>query len=213
MSASEANPAFDDLGALLEATSRGDRSALDRLFSLTYDELKRVAHAQRSRWSGNPTLGTTVLVHEVYQKLARQGSLRSKDRTHFLALAARAMRHVLVNYAERQATRKRGGGGTALPTPDPDNPVAMEVADEVLALHRALDRLSMDRPRAARVVECRFFAGMTVDETSEALQISPATVKRDWTLATAWIRTEILREVQPHQPDARPHEGRALGAS
>jgi RNA polymerase sigma factor (TIGR02999 family) len=187
-----------DLTALLEAASDGDREALDALFSATYDELKSLAHQHRARWSGNPTMGTTVLVHEAYQKLVRQRSVRSRDRAHFLALAARAMRHILVNYAERQSALKRGGGEVVLSLDDA-SPMVPEVAEEVLALHRALERMSADRPRASRVVECRFFAGMTMEETAEALDVSPATVKRDWTLATAWLRDAIRLELGAEQ--------------
>jgi len=179
-----------DLSPLLRAAAQGDRAAVDQLFAVTYEELKVLAHLHRRRWNGNPTLGTTVLVHEAYQKLARHGGVNTTDRSHFLAVAAQAMRQVLVNYAEQQATLKRGGGVASLPL-DHANPVAPEVAEEVLALHQALELLASTDPRRAQVVECRFFAGMTIEETAEALRTSPATVKRDWVLATAWLRREV----------------------
>ncbi|TVP42123.1 MAG: sigma-70 family RNA polymerase sigma factor [Gemmatimonadales bacterium] len=180
-----------DLSPRPMAAPEGDREAVDQLFAVTYEELKVLAHLHRRRWNGNPTLGTTVLVHEAYQKLSLRGSVNPRDRSHFLAVAAQAMRQVLVNYAERQAATKRGGGVAALSL-DEANPVAPDVAEEVLALNRALQELARAEPRKAQVVECRFFAGMTIEETAEALGISPATVKRDWVLATAWLRREIL---------------------
>ena len=167
---------------------------MDELFAITYEELKALAHRHRKRWRGNPTLGTTVLVHEAYRKLAGARDLRTWKRAHFLAVAARAMRQILVNYAERQTALKRGGAYDPVPL-DLANPVAPEVAEEVLALHEALEALSRIDPRRGQVVECRFFAGMTIDETAEALSVSAATVKRDWLLAAAWLRRRI--EVAP----------------
>lgn len=166
------------------------REAMDELFEITYQELKELAHQHRRRWKGSTTLGTTVLVHEAYRKLAGSGNLRTWERAHFLAVAARAMRQILVNYAERQSAQKRGGGVEPIDL-DAANPVAPEVADEILALHEALEVLSRSEPRRGQVVECRFFAGMTIEETAEALGVSPATVKRDWVLATAWLRRQV----------------------
>ena len=184
--------AMSTLDAHRESRGLADRPrrAVDELFEITYLELKELAHRHRRRWRGNATLGTTVLVHEAYQKLAGSGDLQTWERAHFLAVAAQAMRQILVNYAERQAAQKRGGGAE-LVSLEAANPVAPEVAQEVLALHEALEVLSQVEPRRAQVVECRFFAGMTIDETAEALGVSPATVKRDWALATAWLRRQV----------------------
>ena len=174
----------------LRAAGHGDREALNEVFALVYDELRRRARAQRQRWSGDQTLDTTALVHEAYLKLVDQSRAQWNDRAHFLAVAAKAMRHVLVNYAEQYRAAKRGGGAPHVPL-DESNPVSEEVADEVIALHEALERLADVSERQARVVEARFFAGLSVDETAAALDISPATVKRDWTLASAWLHREI----------------------
>jgi RNA polymerase sigma factor (TIGR02999 family) len=190
---SDAEPeelAGQSLEDLLHRASAGDRAALNSAFGEVYGELRRLARTQRSRWSGDETLNTTALVHEVYLKLSTKGGIRVTDRAHFYALASRAMRHILVNYAERRQARKRAGG--AIPEPlDLENPVSSEQAMEILAVHRALDRLVTVADRPVRVVECRFFAGLTVPETAEALGISAATVKRDWTLASTWLRQEL----------------------
>jgi RNA polymerase sigma factor (TIGR02999 family) len=178
------------------------RRGADELFQVTYQELKTLARRHRQRWRGNSTLGTTVLVHEAYQRLAGSPDLRGWERTHFLAVAARAMRQVLVNYAKMQSAEKRGGGIRAAPL-DSVNPVAPEVADEVLALHQALEELGRAEPRRAQVVECRFFAGLSIEETAEALGVSPATVKRDWVLATAWLRRKILETPEGDAPSGR----------
>ncbi len=175
------------------------RKAMDELFEITYEELRVLAHGHRRRWNGNSTLGTTVLVHEAYRKLAGTSDLGGWGRAHFLAVAARAMRQILVNYAEMQAAQKRGGSAQLVPL-EAANPVAPEVAEEVLALHRALNALSRCEPRRGQVVECRFFAGLTVEETAEVLGVSPATVKRDWVLATAWLRRRIREILADREP-------------
>jgi RNA polymerase sigma factor (TIGR02999 family) len=182
-----------DITALLRAAGSGDRAAADRLFGEVYDQLRRGAEAQRRRWRGNETMNTTALVHEAYIKLVGGGSPGWRDREHFFAVAARAMRHVLVNYAERRRTAKRGGGVEPVPL-DEANPVAEEAAEELLALHEALGRLERRNPRQGRVVECRFFVGLSIEETAEVLDVSAATVKRDWTLASAWLRREMAAD-------------------
>lgn len=180
----------DSVTELLAQARQGDRTALDRAFAIVYDELRRLAHLQRRRWSGNETLDTTALVHEAYLKFVGQDRVQLSDRTHFLAVAAKAMRHVLVNYAEERRAKKRGGGATHVPLDDA-NPVGEPAAEEVLALHEALDRLEQVSERQARVVEARFFGGLSIEEAAAALAISPATVKRDWQLASAWLHREI----------------------
>ena len=173
-----------DLTTLLHAAGAGDAKAADALFRLVYDELRVIARAHRRRWVGNETLNTTVLIHEAYLKLAGRESY--EDRVHFYATAAKAMRQILVNYAERRRTAKRGGGEADVPIDEVVIPTD-EAADEMLALHQALERLEQEKPRWCRVVECRFFAGLTVEETAEAVGTSPATVKREWRLASAWL--------------------------
>jgi RNA polymerase sigma factor (TIGR02999 family) len=179
----------------LRLAQQGDRAALDEVFTLVYDELHRLAQAQRRRWSGDSTLDTTALVHEAYLKLVGQPDAGWNDRGHFLAVASRAMRHLLVNYAERRRAAKRGGGAVPVSLDD-FNPVSEEVADEVIALHEALERLAAVSDRQVRVVEARFYVGLSIDETAQALGISPATVKRDWQLAGAWLHREIRLTLQ-----------------
>lgn len=179
-----------EVTVLLHQAAAGDRRALDSLFESIYGELKRLARIQRSRWTGDETLNTTALVHEAYFKLVGAGSPAWNDRTHFYAVASRAMRQILVNYAERRIAEKRGGGAELVPL-DVANPVAPEVAEEILAMHEALGRLAQLDERQGRVVEYRFFAGLSVPETAELLGLSTATVKRDWAVASAWLRREL----------------------
>ena len=185
-----------DFTALLHASANGDRGALDRAFSMLYEELTRLASAQRRRWTGNETISTTVLVHEAYLKLSGS-SAPIEDRAHFMSLAARVMRQVLVNYAEAQRTAKRGGESAVASLETAgigSDRVAMTLADDghdVLALDDALKRLEQVSERQARIVECRFFSGLSIPETAEALGISPATVKRDWQTASEWLQREL----------------------
>ena len=163
---------------------------LDDLFPAVYEELKRVAHRHlRGELTGH-TLGTTALVHEAYLELAKLDHVRWPGREYVLAAASRAMRRVLVDYAVARKAEKRGGGVIAEPL---DDAVAMAVSrgDELLQLDDALQRLSTVNERYGRVVECRFFGGMSVEETAAALGTSPATVKRDWTMARAWLNREL----------------------
>lgn len=162
---------------------------MDDVFASVYPRLKRLARSQRRRWQGNDTLATTVLIHEAYLKVASSKSAYA-DRGHFFSVAAQAMRQVLINYAEKKSAQKRGGGAAHVTLHDSDW-VADHAVDEILTLNRALVRLEEMSPRQARVVECLFFAGYTVDETAEALEISPATVKRDWSAARAWLYREM----------------------
>lgn len=174
----------DEITALLRGATDGDQAAADRLFSLIYDELRIIAKSHRRRWVGNETLNTTALIHEAFVKLDGQDHWNS--RTHFYATAAKAMRHILVNYAEKKRAGKRGGGVPDLPL-DEVLLVSDEAADDALELHQVLEELEKDRPRWCRIVECRFFGGMSIEETAHALDISPATVGREWRLASAWL--------------------------
>lgn len=184
----------DDITTLLEAVHDGDRAAIDRLFPALYDELRRLAHAQRREWQGDYTINTTALVHEAYLKLVRQERLGWNERSHFFALAAKAMRHILMDYARRRQAAKRGGDARPVGLEDAAeavNPVSPESAAELLALESALADLESVNERQARVVECRFFAGLPVAETAVALGISEATVKRDWRTARAILRDAL----------------------
>jgi RNA polymerase sigma factor (TIGR02999 family) len=180
----------EEITAVLQAIRHGDRSGIDRLFAAVYEELHNVSHAQRLRWRGDETMNTTALVHEAYLKLIRQEEVEWEDRAHFFAVAATVMRHILVNYAERRLAAKRGGGAVHVPLEDA-NPVPAESAHELLALDGALQALSRANERQGRVVECRFFGGLGVEETAEALGVSRATVSRDWALASAWLRRTL----------------------
>ena len=188
----------DRVATLVEAVAAGDREALDALFPLVYEELGRLAHRQRRRWSGDFTLTTTALIHEAYLKLAGQRQLPTGNRAHFLAVAARAMRHILCNYARDRRRQKRGGGQphVQLEQADAADGMALDLsadqADRLAGLDEALRRFEAIAERQCRVVECRFFGGMSVEETAAALGVSPRSVKRDWAFARAWL----LREMQ-----------------
>jgi RNA polymerase sigma factor (TIGR02999 family) len=176
-----------DVTRLLEAVVAGDSQALDRLVPLVYEDLRRVAHRQLDREGGGHTLQTTALIHEAYLKLATGGAMSATSRAHFLAIAARAMRQVLVDYARRRKAAKRGGGVISVTLGDeagaPDTS-----ADDLLALDDALNQLD---PRQRQVIECRFFGGMEEQDIAEALGISERTVRRDWVKARAWLYKEL----------------------
>lgn len=167
--------------------------SLDTLVPVLYDELRRLAHRQLRAERAEHTLGTTGLVHEAYLKLARLDRLAWQNRAHVYAEAARAMRRVLVDHAVRRRAAKRGGAPRQVELDDA-MVVADDRADDLLAIHESLERLALVRPRHARIVECRFFAGMTIPDIAEALDISPATVKREWQLARAWLHRDLAPE-------------------
>jgi RNA polymerase sigma factor (TIGR02999 family) len=169
----------------------GDREALDALFSVTYEELRRLAASVR-RGESSATLSPTVLVNEAWIKLARTPAVASVSRLHFKRIAGRAMRQVLVEAARRRNADKRGGG---LPNVVLEEASERAEADagELLALDAALERLAAINPRQAAMIESRFFGGLDVDETAELLEVSPATILRDWRAAKAWLAAEIRR--------------------
>jgi RNA polymerase sigma-70 factor (ECF subfamily) len=180
-----------DPTALLAEWRNGNRAALDALFPLVYDDLRRRArNALRGQTAGH-TLTTTALVHETYLKLIAVERVRWEDRAHFMALAATAMRHVLMNYARRNRTAKRGGGkGTRVDLEAA--PILTDTgADKLLALDEALERLGKLNERLTRTVELRYFGGLTVEETAESLGVAASTVKLDWQKAKAWLFREL----------------------
>jgi RNA polymerase sigma factor (TIGR02999 family) len=179
-----------DLTALLIDLRAGGRRAVDRLLPLVYDELRTVAHRLLQRENTGHTLTTTALVHESYLRLVDQRRVEWTDRAHFFAVAAMAMRRILVDYARKQRATKRGAGQPALPL---DDAVALadERAEELLALNEALTRLARLDGRLARVVECRFFGGLTTEETAAALAVTARTVERDWAKARSWLYQEL----------------------
>jgi RNA polymerase sigma factor (TIGR02999 family) len=175
----------------------GDTEALDRILPVVYDELRALARSQLRREDIGHTLDATALVHEAYVRLADRKELRPRDRHHFFAIAAQCMRRVLVDHARARKRTKRGGGVVALSL---DNAGALweeEGAENLLALDRALERLEAASPRAAQVVERRFFAGLTLQETAVSLGVSLKTVQRDWLIARAWLQKEMELEDAP----------------
>ena len=180
---SSGNTAPGEVTRLLEAAEAGDREALDRLVPLVYEDLRRVAHRQLDREGAGHTLQTTALVNEAYLKLVGGGSVSATSRAHFLAIAARAMRQVLVDYARRRKAAKRGSGVISVTLGDEPQP-ADASAEDLLALDEALERLD---PRQRQVIECRFFGGMEEKDIAAALGVSERTVRRDWVKARAWL--------------------------
>jgi RNA polymerase sigma factor (TIGR02999 family) len=175
---------------LLREAGRGDRQALDQLVPLVYDTLRGLARQALRRERPGHTLSATALAHEAYLKLVGLDHIAWQDRSHFFAVASRAMRRILVNHAVARKAQKRGGGAVAIELDD--IAVATESSiEDVLALNEALGRLESVAPHAVRVVECRVFTGMTIEETAAALDLSPATVKRHWSMARAWLHREL----------------------
>lgn len=191
----------EEVTRLLEALQRGDGAALDALFPLVYEELRAVAHAQRRRWQGDQTLDTTALVHEAYLKLVDQSRVSWESRAHFLAAAAKAMRHILTNYARDRRAQKRGGDQPKLSLEELGEqlPGAVELSDDnpelLIALDAALRSLEQVNERQSRIVECRFFGGLTIEETAAALGISTASVSRGWALAQVRLFRDVQREL------------------
>jgi RNA polymerase sigma factor (TIGR02999 family) len=182
----------DDLSAaeLLAGCRNGNRDAFDKLFALVYSDLRAKAHRLLQSQPGGHTLSTTALVHESYLKLLGTERLTLQDRAHFLALAARAMRMVLVSYARNHSAEKRGGGTPSL---DLDEALTLsnDRAEQMIGLDEALGRLAKLNDRLSQTVELRFFGGMTVEETAQALDVAPSTVKLDWQKARAWLHREL----------------------
>jgi RNA polymerase sigma-70 factor, ECF subfamily len=180
--------------SLLIAHRGGDPEAYAQLFPLLYDHLRQVAHAQLRREArvrqGSHTLSTTALVHEAWFKLAEPGKLELQDRGHFFGAAARAMRQVLVDHARKVGAAKRGHGAAAVEL-DAASLAVEERADVLIALDEALERLAAMSPRLARVVELRFFGGLTEEEVGEVLGVTERTVRRDWVKARGWLHAEI----------------------
>ena len=177
------------ISQLLADWANRDPAARDRLVPIVYEELRRLAHHYMRGERDGHTLQTTALVNEAYLRLAGIDGMKWRDRAHFFAMAATLMRRVLVDYARQRARDKRGAGISV--TSLDENVVAPQPAVDVIALDEALERLGAVDPQQSRVVELRFFAGLSVEETAEALGISPATVKRDWATARLWLYNEL----------------------
>jgi RNA polymerase sigma factor (TIGR02999 family) len=180
----------DNLTVLLKSWAEGNHAALDRLMPLAYRELHRIA---QQRWRGQRpghTLQPTVLIHEAYLKLMGQGQRTFQNRVHFYAVMSMAMRQVLVNHAEASLAAKRGGGKINVPLEEAEA-TALREATEVLNLHEALKLLAQVNPRQSRVVELRYFGGLSIEAAADVLGVSTVTVTRDWHLARAWLAREL----------------------
>ncbi len=182
-----------DLTRLLHQAAVGERAALHQVLTLLNESMRRIARRQLVGEGVGHTLETDGLVHEAWLRLEGLDRVQWRDRQHLLAVAARTMRRVLIDYAEQRRAKKRGSGEVALglEVVDAAATAVDDHADELHALDEALQRLSELNQRQAQVVECRFFVGLTVEETAEALELSAATVKRDWTAARAWLNREL----------------------
>ena len=178
-------PGNEPITALLVAHRHGRADAFDKLVSLVYPELRRVARRQLRPWRPGLTLDSGAVVHEAYLKLVDQTKVEWQDRSHFFAIAARVMRHVIIDYARKRHAQKRGGGSLTLA----DRDVAIQAqAEELIVLNDLLERLRAEHPRLLQVVECRFFAGYSETETADALGVSARTVERDWLRARVWLK-------------------------
>ena len=187
---SDAAPTSPQVTQLLVAWGKGDEVARDQLMPLVYEELHRLAHRYMKRESLGHTLQTSALINEAFVRLVDQKNVRWQNRAHFFAIAARMMRRILVDYARSRNYAKRGGGAAQISLEE-----ALIVSDErsaeVVNVHEALERLAEFDTRKIRIVELRFFGGLSIDETADVLGVSPGTVMRDWTLAKAWLRHEM----------------------
>jgi RNA polymerase sigma factor (TIGR02999 family) len=177
---------------LLIDWSNGDQSAFDKLMPLIDQELRRLAHHYMNRERVGHTLQTTALVNEAFLKLVNRKNLQWQNRAHFFGLAAQVMRTILVDHARSHASAKRGGGARNLEL-DEALLVSQQKASEVVALDDALKQLALIDPRQSRIVELRFFGGLTVEEAAEVLHVSPVTIKREWSTARAWLYRELAK--------------------
>jgi RNA polymerase sigma-70 factor (ECF subfamily) len=182
-----------DITGLLSAASTGDADAAAQLMPLIYDHLHRRASALMQRESPNHTLQPTVLVHDAFLKLVRQERAHFRDRNHFFAVAAQTMRRILVDHARGRMRLKRGGEDVKVSL-DEAHGISVESDTDVLALDAALEKLATIDPRQARIVELRFFAGMSVEEVAAILDTSKRTVESEWTMISAWLRRELSSE-------------------
>jgi RNA polymerase sigma factor (TIGR02999 family) len=182
-----------DITRLLIAWSEGRREALDDLMPIVYADLRRVAAGYMRRETPGHALQPTALVHEAYVRLIDQRQVKWRNRAHFFGVAAGMMRRILVDNARRRRADKRGGGWERVTLAGDEAAADSRKAIDVLALHEALERLAAFDPQQARIVELRYFGGLTIEETAEVVGISPATVVREWTIAKAWLRADLSR--------------------
>lgn len=190
MNAGGGSPSSDVTGLLIR-WSQGDPQALELLMPLVYDECRRIAERQLRRERGDHTLDPTSLVHEMYLRLVDQRRATWSNRAHFFGVSAQLMRRVLVDYARARHADKRGGTGTFVSLAAAENTPGDSPIGDVLAIDEALERLAAYDPEQVRIIELRFFAGLTVEETAHVVGRSPRTVKREWQLAKAWLYREL----------------------
>jgi RNA polymerase sigma factor (TIGR02999 family) len=187
------DPSLPEVTQLLVAWGNGDQVARDQLMSVVYHELHRLAHHYMKRESPGHTLQTSALVNEAFMRLIDQKDVRWQNRAHFFGIAAQMMRRILVDYARTRNYAKRGGGARQISL-DEGLTVSLERSAEVVQVHEALEQLAKFDPRKSQIVELRFFGGLSIEETARVLGVSQGTVMRDWTLAKAWLRKEIVSE-------------------
>ena len=180
----------DQVTVLLRKWSEGDENALEQLTPLVYDELHRLAHQHMRRESAGHVLQTSALINEAYLRLVDQPRIQWESRAHFFGIAARLMRRILVDDARKRNSAKRGGSLIQVPLDEIEN-LAQQQAANVVAVDEALQRLEAIDARQSQIVELRFFAGLSIDETAELLKVSPGTVMRDWTFARAWLKSQM----------------------
>ena len=191
-----------ELTQLLVAWSNGDKSAFDQLMPLVYQELRKMANYHLAHERPGHTLQTRALVNEAYLRLIDQRHVQWQNRSHFFAIAAKAMRRVLVDYARTRNVAKRGGGTPNLVLEEAEV-AGQERATNIVALDDALETLKVLDPRKSQVVELRFFGGLSIEETAEVLEISPNTVMRDWSTAKAWLHRELNNEISSEVTNGR----------
>jgi RNA polymerase sigma factor (TIGR02999 family) len=184
------HPDGKDVTILLAELTKGNKEAASKLIPMVYDELRRLADGYMRRERGDHTLQATALVHEAYLKLVEQRSVDWRSRAHFFGIAAQVMRRILVDHARGHLRGKRGAGLQEVPLDDA-LVFAPEQSLELVKLDEALERLTKLDPRQGKIVELRFFGGLTVEQTADLLEISPKTVKRDWSVAKAWLHSEV----------------------
>lgn len=187
------NAAPQQVTKLLKRWSSGNESAFDDLMPIVYDELRRMAKGYMNRQDSGHTLQTTELIHEAYLKLAGSEARDLKNRAHFFGVAAKAMRHILVDYARSKSSEKRGGDRQRISMVE-NQFVSDEKSDEIVALDEAMSKLDELDERKSKVVEMKFFGGLTVEEISKVLKVSAMTVKRDWSFAKTWLSKEISKK-------------------
>jgi RNA polymerase sigma factor (TIGR02999 family) len=191
-----------DVTQLLVSWSQGDRAALEQLLPLVYGELRRLASSYLRRERPNHTLQSTALVHEAFLRLVNQRDVQWSSRAHFYAIAAQLIRRILVDYARSQHTEKRGAGAIKL---ELDEAMAVPLESgldlDLLTLNGALDQLARLDARQSQIVELRFFAGLSIEETAEVMKLSPASIKREWSTARAWLFREVTRKQTLRDPD------------